>query len=541
MKTGLEYLIEERGLTEETINHFRLNSDEKGNINIPIIINDIEIGIKKRMLSGDRKYLNPKGLESQLFNLDTLETLSKDKKNLLIVAEGEIDVMSLEQYGYKAVCSTTGVATNHDSLIELAEHVDALLFAFDNDKAGLANSLKVAQKCKGTENNIRFMMLDDFKDWNELVVANTHLEFDDMRKLIHEKIKSLSLKPLEFIRKYGDSSLYKLLDINNLQTIVDSDSNNLEYLIEGLIHKKTINLISGQSGVGKSILTQILAGTLSEGLPVFDEFYVDRSYKVGFLDRENGLSILKDRFLRIECNKENIEYIDLKASFNSTVISELKEAIRDFEIDVLVIDTLVRFQEGNENDSKDINEFFKLLRELLNELECIVVIHHLKKLSKDQKSNNDSARGSSDIIASVDTHFILEKRDDNLLTFKNVKNRLAEEVKPMTLELQIDELISLKFIGDVLPESIHKVSKTKKLIVDYLDVQKESDFNSIAQYVKDGGGYSQNKVRDLLKDFIDQNVIDLFKVSNKYMYKLNEDDNSYEVESIFTPQQNVLQ
>jgi len=328
----------------------------------------------------------------------------------------------------------------------------------------------------------------------------------------------------DILKNSGKNIDYKFLSVKSLSEIISSNDNSLNYLIDGLVYEKTINLISGQSGVGKSLLTQVIAGQLSLGSKVFG-MYETRPYRVAFLDRENEHTIIKQRFNFIESNPNNIFYVELTAPFQGEVIEEVGQFLRQNQIDVVVLDTLIRFVTGDENNSQDISNFFGSLRALLKDVKAIFVIHHLKKLGIDQKSNNESARGSSDIIASVDSHWILEKvkEANDLLVLKNTKNRISKELEDVTFKITSDEdSIKLDYSNIRIEELEHKTQKTIRLIKECIDVYNEANFEQIASFVKDGDGYSQNLIRKLLKDLENTEQIKVRREGNLFLYSLNE-------------------
>lgn len=83
------------------------------------------------------KYVTRKGSRAGLFNGDTL--LSTDK---VVICEGEIDAMLLEQMGYPAVCSTGGAGKWEAAWASLFAHVRQIYILYDNDAAGASGALK---------------------------------------------------------------------------------------------------------------------------------------------------------------------------------------------------------------------------------------------------------------------------------------------------------------------------------------------------------------------------------------------------------------
>ena len=95
---------------------------------------------------------------------------------------------------------------------------------------------------------------------------------------------------------------------------------------------------------------------------------------------------------------------------------------------VLIIDSMIRFHEADENSATQMAPVMASLRELANAGASVVVLHHKSK------SETSSYRGSSDIVAGADAAFALAKRD-GLLELRTIKNRFAAET---TVEIQPD-------------------------------------------------------------------------------------------------------
>lgn len=108
---ALDYLVEERGLTLETIRHFRLGlvvdpveSDRpaRGNISIPFITPTGVVAIRFRQFPPDGsgpKYWQPEGTRVGVFNTSAIAQGGSS----LVICEGEFDCMVAYQLGLPAV------------------------------------------------------------------------------------------------------------------------------------------------------------------------------------------------------------------------------------------------------------------------------------------------------------------------------------------------------------------------------------------------------------------------------------------------------
>lgn len=129
-----------RGLTDSTIDKYLLGWDGK-RYTIPCLYRNIPFGIKRRQSEVDDgidyKYVMTTGSRAGLYNADILwETGS------VVICEGEIDCLLLNQYGYPAVSSTAGANTFKPQWAHLFSHVRQIWLLYDNDEAGMRGMMK---------------------------------------------------------------------------------------------------------------------------------------------------------------------------------------------------------------------------------------------------------------------------------------------------------------------------------------------------------------------------------------------------------------
>ena len=127
---SLNYL-HNRGLTDETIQQFKLFQSSTGEIAFPFFKGSNQVNVKYRTL--DKKFRQETGAERCLYNRDSVQG------DILTIAEGEIDCISLVQYGFHNVVSIP-CGTKDMEWIEnewdWLEKFKTIYLAMDNDKAG---------------------------------------------------------------------------------------------------------------------------------------------------------------------------------------------------------------------------------------------------------------------------------------------------------------------------------------------------------------------------------------------------------------------
>jgi twinkle protein len=167
----LSYLTEDRKLTLETIQAFKVGaSKEDDAIVFPFLRDDELVNVKhlalKRDENGKKKTWQAANAEPCLFGWDLI---TDDVKAVLIV-EGEIDAMSLYQWGFDALSINQG-AGNHqwiDQDFERLERFQEIFLWFDADEAGQKGVREVAARL-----GIERCRIVDFrlKDANEALQA----------------------------------------------------------------------------------------------------------------------------------------------------------------------------------------------------------------------------------------------------------------------------------------------------------------------------------------------------------------------------------
>lgn len=306
-----------------------------------------------------------------------------------------------------------------------------------------------------------------------------------------------------------------------LTEILNSDYKK-EYLVEGLIVANSITLLTGNPKVGKSLITQFLASSISQGTPFLDRFKTKKS-RIAFLDKENEDFALKERYKNMNLHSENIIYFQTIARFGKKIMEELYNKIHIHEIDVLIVDSLVRFNSGDENSSKDISYFIDFLRHFLRNtrINTIILVHHHRKQGIQRDSSQDAIRGSTDILAGVDVHLSVSKEARNdRLTLKSNANRFGDDFSKVLFKLiSNSEEFRLEYLGTEDEEiKIDKDQKTEQILLDQIRKNKNVSQQDLFKVVHKKGGYGETKTRKILKRLVTNNKILLTKQGKQYYY-----------------------
>jgi KaiC/GvpD/RAD55 family RecA-like ATPase len=419
-KEALRYLMKERGLTEESINRFKLGYAHKYDqdwIVLPSYENGIPKLLKYRKLPPNRndkieKYIREEGAKSILFNGDILEEEGCDE---VIIAEGEIDAITLLQHGYKYVVGATGGAgtllpTWFDKLI-LKSKIHLML---DSDEAGQTAARNTWAARLGV-NRCWNVILPKGEDINSYLKDNSKEELDEIiNKAIQFKVEGISNISDVF---------YDLHD--KLQRKIETDIfplpwSNVNKLLGGGLARKRLTVLGGQPKVGKtSYSTQVC-------------YYLAKNYNIPSLtfclempETDLATKVLQLEFdLTVEEIKrgsilpyiQQLEglpmYFGYKAKITPDVFYHtMKEARARYGIELGVFDNLqAMVRTGKEADIGNATKMFKDLAMELNIM--FILVSQPRKPAEDKEGTFTyyDLKGSSAIPADADEVILLWRK-----------------------------------------------------------------------------------------------------------------------------------
>jgi hypothetical protein len=197
-----------------------------------------------------------------------------------------------------------------------------------------------------------------------------------------------------------------------------------EPLIEGLIPRHSIVVLSGWTGDGKTLVSHEVERSVCEGFPVFGNpaFNVHRPGMVILFDEETPAPMLKERLVRMGFHSAlpfrigHFTGLRLDDENHFQIILTL---VRELRPELVVFDSLIRFHMQEENDASGMAPIMGKLRQLAN-LTTVIVIHHTVKADVDIRKRS---RGSGDIIAGVDLELSLTKTSEGDLLIQSAKSR----------------------------------------------------------------------------------------------------------------------
>jgi DnaB-like helicase C terminal domain/Toprim-like len=415
---ALEYLFK-RGLTKDTIKHFKLGYDTiKDAISIPIYKHGELVNIRYRHLDPQarQRYTQERGCEVWMYNDVGIQ--EGMKKGAVLIVEGEIDLMSVWQSGIVNVVSPASGKNSYGPWIELLDPIKKVYIAYDNDKPGRTEGIEMSNRI-GVDKCFEVQYPDGIKDANDYFLQYTK---EDYRTLIKNS------KP------YYKHQFSGVTDV--LLSLKENKTQYVEFDVVPYVKFETdwVAVVSGRSNSGKtSVAMNIADDACNKDLPTL------------VLPYERGIRAVGQRFIQVRYRKQQDDFqvmtdeewstlsydaAELPLYFSMPTPDEFPERIRRakrlFNIKVCIIDHLDYFIRGDDKISKQA-DIMREIKELAQELQIIfIVVHHIRK-SANSSINiapvMEDLAGSGDIFKIAEVVMFLHKKSDGEVDVIIEKNK----------------------------------------------------------------------------------------------------------------------
>jgi archaellum biogenesis ATPase FlaH len=227
----------------------------------------------------------------------------------------------------------------------------------------------------------------------------------------------------------------------------DEEEPEPNWVIEGVVERKEVCLLSGDTGAAKSIMTALL---ISQSLHE-DEWlgFGTNIERVICVDEENTSGRVKRRLRSLGMTNDQSHRLRYFSRAGASIggggptDTWLENQLGEFQPDLLVIDTLLAATAVAETNSNDqAAALMSVFRGMAERYNCaILLLHHERKQSKDLPSSSSQATlgarawvGQSDahITLTVDSEYEENDQaldDENIGTRKTFKLRTGEKVR----------------------------------------------------------------------------------------------------------------
>jgi len=248
--------------------------------------------------------------------------------------------------------------------------------------------------------------------------------------------------------------------------------------------------LAGDPGTAKTWLILDLARAVATGRPFLDRFSTQQG-PVLIIDEENGQARLQRRLARITNERADDcpIYIACMCGVNLSHdhwIDSLHSKVVEIKPTLILFDSLIRVHRGGENSAEDMATLFAVFTSFRHDYGCAIAFtHHLRKMGF-IRDLGQRVRGSSDIMAYVDSMLGLTKVE-TAHTLWHLKNRDGDLIKPLSLSVEDTDANTtvIRVIGEVDEEN-SKREQARDLIMDALaDGDKLRE--ELAAFIREAG------------------------------------------------------
>jgi len=281
----------------------------------------------------------------------------------------------------------------------------------------------------------------------------------------------------------------------NLSSFREVEDKEIEFILKYFlpIPKKAVTLLSARGGAGKSWLVLQLALKYLHENPD-SKVFAWLSEDPLFTTKARAKKILNDVLIKQDNNVNN--YLNFKYLGSETrpfhfveynyknkqinpLFYKLKNTLKDF--DFIILDPLIAFFGGDENNNSQAREFMNLLTEWADkENKAILVVHH------NNKSTTGGIRGASAFVDAVRLHYeVLTKQNDN-----ENENPLPDGYRIIKIQKDnwgVEKILGKKEIDiQIFKNETIQITYNNTNSIDKIDTaDKKKTYNNLLKSLKD--------------------------------------------------------
>ena len=263
------------------------------------------------------------------------------------------------------------------------------------------------------------------------------------------------------------------------------------FLIDGFLALDSITALAAPVAQRKSLIALNVAHALCTGEPLFGFFTVSKQpERVVYLCPEMGVTSFSTRIKQIGLLDSVGRTLFCQTMDDHSVkLSELNEELPGA---VIIIDTLTRFVEGDQNSSQDMSKFAQEVFRLKRLGATVLLLHHsVKGAGNSPALTLDSAmRGSTELAAFVTSCWAtrLVNPDEPYNSPSLLVNCKQRDFESRPFEVTSDATCRMHIVGE--PGQIAEIKSRKDAEAGQV----------LAALLKDSPNTGINKLRDALKE-----------------------------------------
>lgn len=383
----------------------------------------------------------------------------------------------------------------------------------------------------------------DKQIYNHLVhILNTSkLPFEEVEKIIRkynnsknwnfEKVKVLKeiLQTLNYDediflsqvnKKIEEKDTQPIENVISLKKLLEMGVPKIEWRVENIVVKSGITFLAGTAGSMKSWGGMQMAIACATGTDWLNQYPTEKC-NVLYIDEENGNITVPVRFNQLvnghNLNEKDLSNINISIFNNIQLDTEeglhqLGEYIEKLEPKLVIIDSMVRCMEGEEDKSSDVKMVFSNLKVFMEQGISFVILHHT---AKRETYNMQGLRGSGDFAAFADSVLMFKSGKEGYCNVKAVKNRhiAIEDLNEFffALEAEDEETIKLDWKGLCDSEG-NVIERCIEAIKNEISIQNITKLEPKALYkMSEEENFSKNTIFSAIKSMCDSKLLTKLK------------------------------
>ncbi len=269
----------------------------------------------------------------------------------------------------------------------------------------------------------------DTEDWDRQKAMATTQEKVTSGELASGSAALIDLIGREPVEKLQDlfGSVHASGSVKNFTAldVAYMDIKQEDWLIEGLLPKAGIAMLSGHPGAGKTTFIIQTGLQMAAGQHVFGEFPVPKPFKVLYFQADNPPNmvrrLIKNMVLRGRVPNEAAERFIVAEVVKPIKISDpegygiVEQQIALYEPDLLILDTIRDFHSADENNPTAVSETIDALKRLrgTRTMAIVYIHHHSKSPQGIPRGEIERHMGSMRFVTPVDLSMALTFPQDD--------------------------------------------------------------------------------------------------------------------------------
>lgn len=397
----------------------------------------------------------------------------KRPEDYVVINEGEKAMRGAEAIWNGDVCCWHGGVSNWDKCNWSPLANRKIIIWPDNDDVGKKVAFNLQQHLE--------------KICKEVIVVKPPQQFKEKDDLWDAKVNDFFESSEQFLQYCLANKIKKRVSFQLIQASqIMSNLKKPEWLIENICERDSVMAIFGKPKSGKSFIAVDMAASLSLGIPFHG--HKTKQAAVVYVCGEGNRGIARRLHAFQSLHKQNLTNAPLLLSTRGARMLDEKDhqMLKDNidlaqdkygQIGMIVIDTLARSMNGDENSTSDMNAFIEKVDDLKDSYGAAVnLIHHTGH------GTSQRARGSSALPGALDWEYRCERKDMGTDMFLTLEQTLVKDGNPM-------KPLNFKFVEQRLP-FFDDMSSGALQIVDLEDMPKERILSD-----------SENVLYELIRDY----------------------------------------